>query len=165
MTAPAPGASAAARRAWLAVAACAAVILIFSSDEFSAGSTSRFFGPLLHWLFPDLAGAKLLAVHFWIRKSAHLTEYAVLGLLAFRALRLSLALSLPRTALLGLLIVLGVAATDELRQSFIPSRTSSIVDVGIDLAGGALGVCLIIALHRAAGVGTPAAQAARGSDA
>ena len=34
--------------------------------------------------------------------------------------------------------------------------------LGIDLAGGALGVCLIVALHRAAGVGAPTSEAPRG---
>jgi len=149
-------------RAWLAVAACATLILLFSGDEFSAGATSRIFGPLLRWLFPDLDAASFHVLHLWVRKLAHLTEYALLGLLAFRALRLSLAISLPRTALLGLAVVLAVAASDEMRQSFLASRTGSIVDVGIDFAGGALGVCLIIALHRIAGVGAPGSEAPRG---
>jgi hypothetical protein len=148
-------------RAWLAVAACIGLILLFSGNEFSAGSTSRIFGPLLRWLFPELSAGDFLALHLWVRKLAHLTEYALLGLLAFRALRLSLAVSLSRTALLGLAVVLAVAATDELRQSFLASRTGSIIDVGIDFAGGVLGVCLIIALHRLAGIGAPGSEAPR----
>jgi hypothetical protein len=140
------------------VAACIGLILLFSGDEFSAGSTSRFFGPLLRWMFPEISTATFLALHLWVRKLAHLSEYALLGLLAFRALRLSIAVSLPRTALLGLVVVLAVAATDELRQSFLASRTGSLLDVGIDFAGGAIGVCLIIALHRAAGIGAPSSE-------
>ena len=158
MTAP----STPAVRPWLAVAACIGVILLFSSDEFSAGSTSRIIGPLLRWLFPDLSPVALHALHGWVRKTAHVLEYAALGLLALRALRLSLAASLAHVSLGSLAIVLAVAATDELRQSFIASRTGSIVDVGIDLAGGALGVCLLVALHRIAGVGAPGSEAPRG---
>lgn len=158
MTASSRGPSARERRAWLAVAACIGLILLFSGDEFSAGSTSRFFGPLLRWMFPEISTATFLALHLWVRKLAHLSEYALLGLLAFRALRLSIAVSLPRTALLGLVVVLAVAATDELRQSFLASRTGSLLDVGIDFAGGAIGVCLIIALHRAAGIGAPSSE-------
>ncbi len=149
-------------RAWLAVAACIAVILAFSGDEFSAASTSRILGPLLRWLFQEIRPATLYAIHLWVRKGAHVTEYAVLGLLAFRAFRLSLAISLPRTALLGLLVVLAVSATDELRQSFLASRTGSILDVGFDLAGGALGVCLVVAAHRVAGIGAPASAGRQG---
>ena len=145
-----------ATRAWLAVAAWVAVILIFSGAEFSSASTSRILEPLLRWLFPEIGPATIYAVHLWVRKGAHVTEYAVLGLLAFRAFRLSLAISVPRTALLGLAVVLGVAAADEFRQSFVPSRTGALSDVGFDLAGGVLGVCLVIAAHRAAGIGAPA---------
>lgn len=149
-------------RAWLAVAACVGVILAFSGDDFSAQSTSRILGPLLRWLFPELPGATLHAIHVFVRKAAHVTEYAVLGLLAVRALRLSLAISPARCALLGLGVVLAVAATDELRQSYLASRTGSIADVGFDLAGGALGVGLIVAVHRAAGIGGPVSAGRRG---
>ena len=145
-----------ARRAWLAVAACATVILVFSGDEFSAANTSRILGPILRWLFPDLSADAMTTLHYAVRKAAHLTEYGVLGFLAFRALRLSLAISIPRAALLGLGIVLLVSSTDELRQSFIASRTGTLRDVGLDLAGGALGVTVLVLLHRAAGVGPPA---------
>jgi VanZ family protein len=162
VTAPPRTVTASEVRAWLAVAACTLVILLFSGSEFSAGSTSRFFGPLLHWLFPDISPARLLALHLWVRKTAHLTEYAVLGLLAFRALRLSLAIPLGRTALLGLGVVLVVAATDEFHQSFLPSRTGTVVDVAIDFVGGGLGVLLIVALHRAAGIGAPGSETPRG---
>jgi len=148
-------ASARAWRAWLAVAACAGVIVFFSGDEFSAANTSRILEPLLRWLFPDLAPDAMATLHMAVRKTAHLTEYGLLGLLAFRALGLSLAISNARAALLGLGIVFLVSATDEFRQSFIASRTGTIRDVGIDLAGGALGVGLLVLLHRAAGVGPP----------
>ena len=148
--------------AWLAVAACVGAILTFSGDEFSAQQTSRILGPLLRWLFPELHPATLQAVHVWVRKGAHVFEYALLGLLAFRAFRLSLDVSLPRTALLGLGVVLAVSAADEFRQSFLPSRTGSIGDVGFDLAGGALGVLLVVAAHRAAGVGAPVSAERRG---
>lgn len=153
------GPSARAVRAWLAVAVCAAAIFVFSGDEFSAANTSRILGPLLRWLFPDLAPATMATLHMAVRKAAHLTEYGLLGLLAVRALRLTLAISTPRAALLGLAVVLAVSATDEFHQSFLPSRTGAITDVGIDLTGGALGVCLLILAHRAAGVGPPPAPA------
>jgi VanZ family protein len=156
---PAREASVRARRAWLAVAACAGAIFVFSGDDFSAANTSRILGPLLRWLFPDLAPDAMATLHMAVRKAAHLTEYGLLGLLAFRALRLSLAISNARAALLGLGLVLLVSATDELRQSFIASRTGTIRDVCIDLVGGALGVGLLVLLHRAAGVGPPPAPA------
>jgi VanZ family protein len=156
VNAPDPLARRRVRLAWLAVALCIALILLFSGEDFAAGNTSRFLGPIMRWLFPQLSADALYRVHVLVRKTAHVTEYALLGLLVFRALRLSLAVSLPRVALLGLALVLCVAATDELRQSFLPSRTGALTDVGLDVLGGILGLGVIVAAHRAAGIGAPA---------
>jgi VanZ family protein len=54
--------------------------------------------------------------------------------------------------------VLSVAGIDELRQATLASRTGSLADVALDLTGGAIGVLLIVALHRWLGVGAPARE-------
>lgn len=144
------------RLAWLAVAACVAAILLFSGEEFAARNTSGILGPILRWLFPQMSADDLYRTHLLVRKGAHLTEYGLLGLLAFRALRLSLAASLAKVALLSLALVLGVAATDELRQSFLPSRTGALADVALDALGGLIGLGVILAAQRATGLGAAA---------
>ena len=82
-------------------------------------------------------------IHHFIRKCGHLTEYAILALLLWRALHLSKN-SLPGWSWpkVGgtLLIVFIYAATDEFHQSFVPTRTARVADVFIDTAGGALGL-------------------------
>ena len=56
----------------------AAFVWGLGSDTLSEGQTSsRFIGPLIDWLFPDLSPDARYAVHYGIRKSAHLTEYAL----------------------------------------------------------------------------------------
>jgi len=40
------------------------------------------------------------------------------------------------------------AAIDELHQSFVPARTGSIVDVGIDMTGGILAQVMIVLVYR-----------------
>jgi VanZ family protein len=68
-----------------------------------------------------------------LRKGAHLTEYAVLGGLLYRALgREALALATGIT----------YAATDELHQYFVRGRHASPVDVAIDAVGVAVGMLL-----------------------
>lgn len=145
-------------RAWLAVLLCIAVIWIFSGESFSAASTSGLLTKLLRWLHPEISWRAILRIHSFARKAAHLTEYAVLAVLAFRALRLSLDVSTPRVIVLALGLVVAVAALDELRQSFLPERTGSLADVVIDFLGGALGVALIVGFHRWLGIGAPAAE-------
>ncbi len=132
-------------RAWALVAIWLTLILLFSSDAFSASSTASLLRPFLRWLLPDWTPAAIASLHFAIRKSAHVSVYGVLALLNFRALRLSQAATLARHAGLTLLLVLVVASGDEYRQSLSRARTGAITDVVYDLVGGlaALGLALL----------------------
>ncbi len=98
---------------------------------------------MLLWVFPNLSESGLAVWHFLIRKLAHFTEYAILAALASRAFLKSSHYFLRRfwfASALGLVAI--YAVLDEYHQSFVPSRTASIYDSLIDLAGGlvALGI-------------------------
>lgn len=73
-------------------------------------------------------------VHFVVRKSAHLFEYAVLGglLLAY----------FNHDVVHSLFGVLLCATLDEYLQSFV-GRTSSVEDILIDFCGGIIGIIII----------------------
>lgn len=142
--------------AWLWVSVCVAVILSFSGEGFSALQTGGILTPFLRWLFPEITSRQILDLHYALRKLAHLTEYAVLAMLSLRALRLTIDVPLLRVASLTLVMVLAVAGVDELRQLYLPARTGSLRDIGINLVGGGIGVLLVIAIHRVFGVGAPA---------
>src|SRR5215216_5279685 len=96
--------------------------------------------PLIAWL---------AVIHFITRKIAHFTEYAILGFLAARAFRTS-----PRPAisqrwfLICVTLIVVYALMDEYHQSFVPSRTASVWDSFIDMAGGL--TVLIVFRKRAA---------------
>ena len=114
-----------------------AFIAFASSVEFSAENTSRIIRPLLLWLFPNISEARIAFVHFLTRKAAHFTEFAVLGLLSARAFSVSSQYMLRRMWFFaGLLLVVVWALLDEFHQSFVPSRTASLYDSLIDIAGG-----------------------------
>lgn len=125
-----------------------AFISYASTDTFSAANTSRIIGPLILWMFPHTSPETLATIQFFTRKVAHFTEYAILGFLAARAFRTS-----PRPAirnrwfLICATIVVVYALTDEYHQSFVPSRTASIFDSLLDMAGGL--TALIIVRQRA----------------
>ena len=84
-----------------------------------------------------------------IRKSAHVLEYALLGVVAMTALlffakqRGVAVLSHLPTALFFVLLV---AVLDEYIQSFT-GRTSAVKDVWIDRGGGTLGILLTWGFH------------------
>ena len=75
-----------------------------------------------------------------LRKGAHVTEYAVLTALWWRALR---GLGLRFALVTAMAISLGYAATDEFHQTFVDGRKGTPVDVLIDSAGIAIAATVI----------------------
>ena len=114
--------------------------------------TSRFIGPLLHFLFPSASENTIELYHFYIRKTAHVTEYGILALLTYRSLSLSPGHIWRQYRFLWpILLVAIIASIDEFNQSFEPSRTSSPYDVLLDISGGAaalLAVWIIVGLRK-----------------
>lgn len=127
------------------------MVLIYSAsgDRKSSQRSSRLIEPLLRWLFPDLTEDTVWLVVLLVRKCAHLTEFAILALLVWRALRVrgerAWSWRLARNA--WLLAVL-YAASDELHQWFVPDRQASGWDVVIDATGAAAGLIGLWALGR-----------------
>ena len=68
-----------------------------------------------------------------LRKCAHVTEYAILALLLYRAL----GRELP-----AFLIGFAYAVTDELHQATVPTRHGAPRDVAIDAIGAAIGLAV-----------------------
>jgi VanZ family protein len=127
------------------------VIFSASGDRASFHHSSRIIAPLFLWLFPNASPHAVHSAVFFVRKCAHLTEYAILALLLLRALQLSANREtlwhLPH-ARLALLIVALYAASDEFHQRFVPSREASAWDVLIDTTGAAIALFLVWAFTR-----------------
>jgi len=120
------------------------VILFLSTSQASMSNTSRFIRPLLEFIFPGASEETLIIYHGYIRKLAHLTEYAILAFWAFWAFSNSNLKNLRRFwFVFALLLVLLVASIDETNQSYLTSRTGSIYDVMLDAAGGLLMIIVL----------------------
>ncbi len=122
-------------------------ISLFSTGWFSSAQTEHVAVPVLHWLLPGASPQTLLLVHYFIRKLAHLTEFGVLGLLLYHALkeiRGGRAVAIACT----LLLAVAFAGLDEFHQIFVPGRTPSVRDVGLDGAGATLVLALRLFLSR-----------------
>ena len=91
---------------------------------------------------PNLRFSNEGGVDFVVRKAGHMTEFGVLAVLLWRALR-SAATRWPM-ALAWLLAAL-YAASDEFHESFVGGRHPSPVDVGIDCVGALIGLGLMAA--------------------
>jgi VanZ family protein len=118
------------------------VIFIASTDLMSAEHTSRFLAPLLRWIVPDISPQTIATIHFFLRKCAHFTEYAILAALLWRALSRSWNNLRPTTAI-AFVIAASYAGFDEFHQTFVPSRTASPRDVMIDCCGALIGLLII----------------------
>jgi VanZ family protein len=126
-----------------------AVIFFASTGQFSASNTAILIQPLLRWFFPNISDERVALFHFLVRKAGHFTEYAVLALLAARAFRASSHTTLRRGWFLAaLLLVCVYALSDEYHQSFVPTRTASIYDSLIDMAGGLMGLVFSLLRRR-----------------
>ena len=115
------------------------VIFWMSTGMFSSEHTSQIIVPFLNFLFPGLAPDQVDMIHGLIRKAGHVTEYFLLGILFFHAFRSnSLQKWSLRWTIYSIIGVVFYAASDEFHQTFVSSRTASLVDFGIDSAGGIL---------------------------
>lgn len=129
---------------WLPVVVWAAFISWFSTDAFSARSTNSYIDPVLRYLFGDLTPAGFRLAHTVVRKSAHTIEYAILAILTCRALTTSPGERLTRGTMVRALLYCTVyALMDEAHQAFVPSRTGSGIDVGVDVMGATSGALLL----------------------
>ena len=131
-------------RYWMPAIVWMAVIFLGSTDMLSAEHTSRFLVPFLRWIDPQISLAASNAIQLGIRKLGHLTEYAILAMLLWRALRGGIRWQM-KMSILFLVAVLAsaiFAASDEFHQSFVPSRTGSPNDVMIDICGALVGLAI-----------------------
>ena len=133
---------------WMPLLIWMALIFLGSMDVLSAEHTSRFLVPFLRWLDPQITWATLNLVQTIIRKLGHVTEYAILAALLWRALRGGTDWTWKTWILFAVVWIACAifAASDEFHQSFVPSRTSSLLDVMIDICGALIGLAICIAL-------------------
>ena len=89
----------------------------------------------------------LKKAEFFVRKGAHMTVYAVLGLLCMLAL-FKYQIRHYLRYFLALCICFVYACSDEFHQSFIPGRGPGFKDVLIDTAGAMIGIVIIILFYK-----------------
>jgi VanZ family protein len=147
---------------WLPAAIWASLILLASSDAFSAAHTRSVIEAFFRWLFPAWSPYSVYKAHLVVRKCAHFFEYAVLAIFVMRGFAgnvepsTSLGMTSAKEGVRGLgissaqkialqvvLICAMVATADEVHQHFVPSRTSSPYDVLLDTTGATVAMLLL----------------------
>jgi len=126
-----------------------AVIFSFSLQlgEVSGDISGSFLRKVLEWFAPGvfekletMPQEQLDIWHMILRKCAHFTEFAVLGVLSSLTL---LQTKVSHRVLIAMMFCLAVASLDETLQLFVDGRAGRIVDVMIDGAGALSGIGLV----------------------
>ena len=135
---------------WLPLLVWLGVIFLGSTSLMSAEHTSRLIVPILLWLKPGMSPKTIWIILVIMRKCAHVSEYAILALLLWRALRSgpTLRTKLPTLFSAVLLACAVFAASDEFHQSFVKSRTPSVGDVLLDVVGALFGLLICASFAR-----------------
>jgi VanZ family protein len=138
---------------WCVVMAWMLVISTLSGEPFSAQNTNLYIDPFLRLFFPELSIRGFLAAHTVIRKAAHLTEFFILGCLTYWASRRGRNPAWRRSWMLQTLALAACyALLDEAHQAFVPNRTASFSDSGIDTVGAAVSQLVIYLRYHARSV-------------
>ena len=86
-------------------------------------------------------------IDFFAMKGGHLLGYTLLSAAFLHGLSNGGPITRSRIAVTGILVIL-YAISDEWHQSFTPGRNPALLDVGIDTAGGFLGVAFLYFIRK-----------------
>ena len=117
--------------------------LIWGNSLVSGEDSGALSGGVLAFLGRFLPVLMTETGHTLLRKAAHFSEFALLGLL-YGGRHVRMHGNVP-LSLMG--FDLAVACIDETIQIFTPGRASSLTDVWIDTTGFALGIVVILIVN------------------
>jgi VanZ family protein len=106
-----------------------------STDAFSSAHTAPFTTFIFLKFMPQFAALTVETVDLVVRKTAHLSEYFIFGILLTHLFKKRSGLSTSSQIIWAIALGIIYAISDEFHQSFVPSRTPSAGDVVIDTIG------------------------------
>ena len=131
------------------VIVCGWALVIFTLSHQPATVSSGQSGVIVGHLQQAMPGVSTALLTFLVRKSAHIIAYFILGILMYRALRITIRRWRTRTvASFALLSCSLYAVTDEIHQLFVPGRSGERRDVMIDSIAALVGVGLCVWMMR-----------------
>jgi VanZ family protein len=134
-------------RVWWPALLWSAVIFSASTDTFSSVHTSQVILPFFRWLIPSISEERLDAIHFFIRNSAHFTEYFIFYLLLYRGIRGARLGWHWSWAGAAWFLAAAYSALEEIHQSFLASRTASSRDSLLDSNGALFALFVLFLIH------------------
>jgi len=124
------------------------VLIFILSSEVSTISAARstFLAGFISSYLPSFISVDSLV--FFVRKSAHIFAYFVLGILIFNVIKDYGKLTFKSVFISSSLFVLLYAITDEIHQLFVQGRSCELRDVLIDFIAGVVGIVIYISINK-----------------
>lgn len=117
----------------------AALIFYFSTRSFGPNASGAILTRMLHLIHLQVSPATFALFHALLRKSAHLTEYAIFSLLLYGNPHEKCTTGWQwRRAAICVAFAAAFSLTDEFHQVFVPGRHASLSDCGLDTIGATL---------------------------
>jgi VanZ family protein len=124
---------------WATTLAWTVTIYELSTSTYGVSLTGWLLAELLRITGIQVSPESFHTIHFFMRKLAHLTEYAIYALLLYGSFGAGKDFRWSwRRAVICTFIAAGYSLTDELHQLFVPGRGGSIRDSALDASGAML---------------------------
>ena len=121
------------------ILAWAALMFHLSTRPFSPSFSRGLLAGILHFLHLQVSWRTFNLLHALLRKSAHLTEYAIFALMLYSFPHEEpRGFWQPRRAVICIAIAAAYSLTDEFHQMFVPGRHASLLDCELDTIGAML---------------------------
>jgi VanZ family protein len=119
-----------------------------TNNALTSDNTSLFIIPVLKWLLPDASQNTIDFIHMIIRKAGHFLNYAFLTFLLFRGFKGRKTVWSKKWILYSIIIAFCYGAVDEYLQTMIATRTGSLYDWFINVAGVICSAGIIFKMYR-----------------
>lgn len=118
--------------------------------RFKTSDFLKYWVPVFLWAgliftfssFPTGTASEIVWTDFFVKKTAHIVEYAIFTVLLYRAF-VGHNMDKGRAFVAAILIAMVYGLSDEYHQTFVSGRTGKIRDVGFDTIGACLAVLIV----------------------
>lgn len=118
------------------------MIVIFMMSSFDANTSSNQSNFIVDIIVNIFNIRNIDILSFIVRKLAHFTEYLILGILVYNLIH-----SYNKKVIVGIVICILYAVSDEIHQLFVPGRSCQLLDIFIDSMGSIMGISLLIFIN------------------
>ncbi len=120
------------------------VIFSLSGPSYSAAASAGFIARIAALLAIGFLRSHVGVLNLMLRKTAHLTEYAIFAVCLYGAIKPSGRKTWSgHTAMLAVMASAAYSLTDEFHQIFVPGRHASLIDCLVDTTGACCGLWIL----------------------